>query len=120
MHQQKPTSGATQEGRFYHPHPKKGRVEGPGRLCGRPRLLFNQSQQTTVLQVPPVATNGPTHDSPLNNAYFFDPIDSQLDSYGIKVNLNGPFPNTPVESINSSIRNTSTCGQEELDLELRP
>lgn len=97
-------------GSFYHPCPKKGHAEGTWRLHGRPQLLFNQSQQTTVLQVPPVATNGPILDPPLNNSDIFDPIDSQLVPYGIKVNFNAPFPNMPVESTNSSIRNTSTFG----------
>ncbi|KAH0715236.1 hypothetical protein KY284_008141 [Solanum tuberosum] len=43
----------------------------------------------------------------------------QLVSYGVKLNHNATLLNKPVESINSSMRNTSICGQKELDLELR-
>lgn len=107
------------QGSFSQDRPKKGHVEEPRRLRGHPRMISDQSQQVKVLQVPHVPTNGPTSDPQLNNAKFSGPNDSQLVSYGIKLNVNAPFPNTPVESINSSIRSTSTCGQEELDLELR-
>ncbi|KAH0746489.1 hypothetical protein KY285_008146 [Solanum tuberosum] len=107
------------QGRFYHPRPKKGRVEGPRRLRGRPRLNYDQSQKDTVLQVPPVSTHAPTPNPLLNKADSFAPNHSQLVSYGVKLNLNAPLPNKPVESINSSMRNTSICGQKEFDLELR-
>ncbi|KAH0776788.1 hypothetical protein KY290_008199 [Solanum tuberosum] len=107
------------QGSFYHPRPKKWRVEGPCRLHGRPRLIYDQSQQDTVLQVPYVSTHAPTPNPLLNRADSFTPNHSQLVSYGVKLNLNAPLPNKPVESINSSMSNTSICGQKELDLELR-
>ncbi|KAG5577283.1 hypothetical protein H5410_057417 [Solanum commersonii] len=107
------------EGCFYHPRPKKGWLEGPHRLCGHPRMIYDQSKQDTVLQVPHVSTHAPTPNPLLNKADSFSPNHSQLVSYGVKLNLNAPLPNKPVESINSSMRNTSICGQKELDLELR-
>ncbi|KAH0715235.1 hypothetical protein KY284_008140 [Solanum tuberosum] len=107
------------QGRFYHPRPKKWRVEGPRRVHGRPILIYDQSQQDTVLQVPHVSTHSPTPNPVLNTADSFAPNHSQLVSNGVKLNLNVPLPNKPVESINSSMMNTSICGQKELDLELR-
>ncbi|KAH0715237.1 hypothetical protein KY284_008142 [Solanum tuberosum] len=119
-HQHKHISeGTLIKGRFYHPRPKKWRVEGPRRLRGRPRFIYDQSQQDTVLQVPHVSTHAPTPNPLLNKADSFAPNHSQLVSYGVKLNRNATLPNKPVESINSSMRNTSICGQKELDLELR-
>ncbi|KAH0776786.1 hypothetical protein KY290_008197 [Solanum tuberosum] len=82
MQQQQLTSGAVQEAihfqlgkrksnqtvlpgqwRFYRPHPKKPMVEGARKIPGRPRLIYDQSQQATVLQVPHVATHAPPHEA---------------------------------------------------------
>ncbi|KAG5577284.1 hypothetical protein H5410_057418 [Solanum commersonii] len=105
------------QGCFYHPRPKKGRVESPRRLCGRPRLIYDQSQQDTVCQVPHVSTHAPTPNPLLNKADSFALNHSQLVSYEVKLNLNASLPNKLVESINSLMRNTNSCGQKELDLE---
>ncbi|KAK6776215.1 hypothetical protein RDI58_027216 [Solanum bulbocastanum] len=87
--------------------------------CNNNNQQVLQSKKATVLQVPHVATNAPTPDPLLNKEDFFAPNPSQMVSYGIKLNINVPLPNRPVESIKLSIRNTTICGQEELDLELR-